>query len=472
MANPGPWTDPATPPWRRAVGLAWPVAAQQALGLIVGLTDRWIAGHARLDAPAGQLALQAAQTTCFSLAWMLGSLGTLASAGVAAVVSREIGRRDPAAAAVVLHQGLLVAVAAGLAAAVAGGTGVERLLAALQLDGGAGDLARDYLRVTFLLLPVQLAGSTAFAALAAAGDTRTPLRIAVATTLLNLPLAWVGFHGLAGRPGLGFAGMAWGTGAAQAVGTLAALGLLARGRAGLRLAWRGLRPDGPAVARILRISLPAAAESLCMVAGQMLFLAAVNLLDDASRAAHGIALGWEGVPETFGLAMAAAAVPLVGQNLGAGQADDARRCGLAAFGLAAAGMGLGGVVFHQCAEPLFRFYCPGDDQSPIVAAGVPVLRLAAFSMPALAACHVLSAALRGAGDTRFPFAFTWLGFFCVRLPLTWWLSRSAVDSPWGPLPGRGLGLYGCWMAMQADLWVRGTLLAWRFSRGGWQRTRV
>lgn len=471
MPDPRALTDPAIPPWRRALALAWPVAAQQGLGLVVGLSDRWIAGHAG-TAAAEQLALQAAQTTCFSLSWMVGAVGMLASVGVAAIVARETGRGSSAGPSAAVHQGLLIALVAGLVGAAAGWIGLDRLLAALQLDGAAGRLGGEYLAVTFSLLPISLVGSTAAAALAAAGDTRTPLRIALATTVVNLPLAWIGFHGLAGLPGLGFVGIAWGTGIAQALGTLAVLWCLARGRAGLWLTPAGFRPHRRLIGRILRISVPATIESMSMVAGQLLFLAAVNGLGDAARAGHGIALGWESVAETLGLACAVAAGPLVGQNLGAGRPDEARRCGLAAVGLAALGMSLAGVCLHVLAVPLFEFYCPGESQQPIVAAGVPVLRLAAFSMPALAACHVLGAALRGAGDTRFPLAATWLGFFLVRLPLTWWLSRSSLLTPWGEVPGWGWGLYGCWMAMQIDLWLRGALLLARFLGGRWQAVRV
>lgn len=471
MADHRALTDSAIPPWRRAVALAWPVAAQQVLGLAVGLSDRWIAGHAGAEA-SQQLALQAAQTTCFALSWMVGTIGVLAAAGVSAIVARETGRGDPVGPARALHQGLLVALVAGVCGAAVGWVWLDALLAALQLDGPAGRLGGEFLAVTFALLPINLVGSTAVAALAAAGDTRTPLRVALGTTLVNVPLAWIGFHGMWGRPGLGFVGIAWGTGIAQALGTLVVLWCLARGRVGLWLAPRGFWPDAGMIGRILRISVPATVESLSMVAGQLLFLAAVNGLGDAARAGHGIALGWESVAETLGLACAVAAGPLVGQNLGAGRPDDARRCGVATLGLAAVGMSLAGVGLHVFAVPLFEFYCPGASQQAIVAVGVPVLRLAAFSMPALAACHVLGAALRGAGDTRFPLLATWLGFFLVRLPLTWWLSRSDLAAPWGHVPGWGLGLYGCWMAMQIDLWLRGGLLLARFLRGRWQSVRV
>ena len=456
-----------------ALSLAGPAVGLQALVLLVNLTGRWLAGNATSATAADQLALQGAQTTCFYLSWMIGSFGILASAGATALVSRLVGAGDWDAANRAMHQAVLVAAAVGIAGWLLGGFGIDGLLAVLNLDGTAAVYARQFLRAMLLLLPCQLLATTLNASLAGAGDTRTPLMIGAWATAANLPLAWIGFRGFGTWPGLGLAGIAWGAGLSQALGTIVLVGMLARGRSGLRLQRSLLKPDRRLLSRLLHISLPAAAESLSMVAGQMVFLSVVNRLGDAARGAHGIALGWESLAEMFGMAFGIAAAVLVGQNLGAGRPDEARRSGLAAYACGSLLMTLGGAVFFAFATPLFEFYCPKPEQAPVIAAGVPVLRLVAFAMPALAACHVFSSALRGAGDTRYPLLFTTVGFFAVRLPLTFFLCESAVSLPWATtLPGLGLGLYGCWLAMVADLWFRGLLYAWRFAGGHWQTIRV
>ena len=456
----------------RALALAGPAVGLQSLILLVSLTGRWLAGNAGTTA-ADQLALQGAQTTCFYLSWMIGSFGILASAGATALVARLVGAGDRGAANRAMHQAILVAGVVAVAGWLLCAFGLEGLLRALNLDGAAGGHARDFLHVMLLLLPFQLVSNTLNASLAGAGDTRTPLWIGLGTTALNLPLAWIGFRGLGDWPGVGLAGIAWGAGLSQGLGTIALVALLVRGRSGLRLRARLLRPDRGLLGRLLRISLPAAAESAAMVGGQMVFLSVVNRLGDAARGAHGIALGWESLAEMFGMAFGVAASVLVGQNLGAGRPDEARRSGLVAYGCGAVLMVAGGVVFHVFARPLFEFYCPRPEQAPVVAAGVPVLRLVAFAMPALAACHIFSSALRGAGDTRSALLVTTLGFFAVRLPLTFLACEEVVHLPGGPtLTGLGLGLYGCWIAMLADLWVRGGLFAGRFIFGRWDRTRV
>ncbi len=125
-------------------------------------------------------------------------------------------------------------------------------------------------------------------------------------------------------------------------------------------------------------------------------------------------------------------------------------------------MSVMGAVFFTLATPMFLLFCPGEGQRPIVEAGVPVLRLVAFAMPPLASCLVFTASLRGAGDTRVPVLFTWLGFFVVRIPLAYLLTR----------PEYGLGLMGAWWAMLADIVVRGAFLLWRFAGGRWRTIRI
>src|SRR5207237_10769968 len=97
---------------------------------------------------------------------------------------------------------------------------------------------------------------------------------------------------------------------------------------------------------------------------------------------------------------------------------------------------------------------------PVVDLGVPVWRLIALAMPALASQIVFTAALRGAGDTRVPVLISWFGFLGVRIPLAYLLTRPAVDlGPLGTVPGLDLGLFGAWVAMCVDIGVRGGLIA-------------
>jgi Na+-driven multidrug efflux pump len=83
-------------------------------------------------------------------------------------------------------------------------------------------------------------------------------------------------------------------------------------------------------------------------------------------------------------------------------------------------------------------------------------------MPVLASCIIFTGALRGAGDTRVPVLFTWVGFLGIRIPLAYWLTG----------PDWQLGLLGAWLAMVSDLVVRGLAFLIRFAHGSWQGYRV
>jgi putative MATE family efflux protein len=463
----------ASPTWWQVLRLAWPVLVQQLLILSVSISDRYLSGHLRADDSGELLAAQAAQTTAEYLAWFISSYAVLVSAGSTALVARFVGAGDRDGATRATGQSILLGAGLGLAGTVVGLAGRPALLELLQLRGEAAALAASYLRPLFALLAFQLVEQAGIACLVGAGDTVTGMVVLGGVAVLNVPLAWTCFYGVGPVPGLGFTGIAVGTALSHTLGAVAVLTILARGRAGLRLRPALLVPDAGLLRRLLHVSIPAGADSLSVAAGQLWFVGIVNGLGDAAGGAHGIALRWEALGYLSGAAFGTAAMALVGQNLGADRPDQAARSGWMAFALGGTVMSLMGAVFFTFAPAMFRLFCPDPGQQPIIDAGVPVLRLVAFAMPALASCIIFTAALRGAGDTRVPVLFTWVGFFAVRIPLAYVLTRERIDlGELGSWPGGNFGLLGAWLAMFADLQVRGLFFMRRFLGGRWQRVRV
>lgn len=444
-----------TPAWRSVLTLAWPVLLQQWLVLAVSLSDRLLAGRFLGDlSESGQAAAQAAHTTATYLGWFLSSCTVLVNAGSTALVAHLVGAKDRVSASAVLHQSLTLALVVGTVGATMLLLAIRPALALLGLHGATQALAAAYLTPLLAVLPLHMVATAGVACLVGAGDTRTGMWVFGGEAVINLPLAW-GFFSV-----FGFVGIAVGTALAQALGAVAVLVVLLRGRAGLRLEAGQFVPRADLLHRLLRVSVPAAIDSMSMQVGYLWFLRQVNGLGDVAGAAHGIALGWEAMGYLTGVGFGTAAMTLIGQAQGAGRPEQAERAGWTAFVMGAAAMSLMGVLFYTLAEPMFRLFCPHPTQEAIIAQGVPVLRLVAFGMPACAACLIFVQALRGAGDARWPVLFTWVGFFGVRLPLTVLLIR------WG------WGLFGAWLAMNVDLHVRGLLLLLRFASGWWKRLRV
>lgn len=82
----------------------------------------------------------------------------------------------------------------------------------------------------------------------------------------------------------------------------------------------------------------------------------------------------------------------------------------------------------------------------MIALAADMLRIVAVSEPLYGLSIVLGGVLRGAGDSRTPFLIVLVGVWAVRLPL-------------GPilLVRCGLDLAAIWIAMVADLMLRGVL---------------
>jgi putative MATE family efflux protein len=448
--------------WRVVLTLALPVLGQQLLMLLVTLSDRLLAGRFQPAAPEQQAAYQAAQTTANYLAWFITSYMILVSVGSTALVARLIGAGDWTNAVRATHQSLLLAVVLGLAGSVLGLAGIETLIDVLQLRGDAAAFAVEYLRPLFYLLVFQVIETAGIACLVGAGDARTGLWVMLGVAVVNLPLAWSFCLGWGPFTALGFVGISLGTAISHTLGGLAVLVLLITGRRGLAIHWRFLWPNRELLGRLLRVSVPSAIDSLSVVIGQFWFLSIVNGLGDVASSAHGIALGWEALAYLSGAAFGTAAMTLVGQNLGAGRRQEAARSVWLACALGTGLMCFMGLIFFIFATPMFELFCPKPEQQPIVETGVPVLRLIAFATPAMASTMILTPALRGAGDARLPVLITWVGFLGVRIPLAYLLT----------MPEWELGLFGAWIAMIADLVVRGYFLLWRVRSGAWQHMRV
>lgn len=466
------------PTWRLVIILSLPVLAQQGLSFVVLLSDRYLAGH--LPVTTQQAAVQAAQTTAHYLAWFISCYNVLVTVGSTALVVRCIGGGDRKLAIEVTHQALLLAVFLGLlATAWAFLGGVRWMVELLNLQGAAADYATDYSLMLFGLLVFQAIEVAGIACLVGAGDTRTGLWVMAGVAVINVPLAWCFGWGLGPFPNLGFVGIATGTALSHVLGGLAVLSVLIRGRFGLHLQPGLFWPRFDLLYRLLRISVPAGFDSLSVVAGQFWFLGIVNQLGDEAASAHGIALVWEGLGYLSGAAFGTAAMTLVGQNLGAKRPAHAARAGWRAFALACLVMSLMGAIFYTLAWPMLGLF---SAQPPIIRAGVEALRIVAFAMPPLASAIVFTNALRGAGDTRVPILFTWVGFFIVRIPLAYYFSLDDFSLTvnlyplvaWeiGPFTGQGRGLPGCWLAMFADLLVRGIFFLARFAHGKWKLQRV
>ncbi|SIO59644.1 putative efflux protein, MATE family [Singulisphaera sp. GP187] len=444
---------------RQVIWLAAPVLVEQSLLYLVGLSDTLLTGRYLSQEHL------AAVTVSSYLFWFLGNILTIVSVGGTALVARMIGQGQRTAAARICQQSITIALVVGTATFAIGWMTAPAIVRALNLRGAAAIHATLFLKIVLTITPLLACTTVGIACLRGAGDTRTGMWVMILVNLINVALSWSLLQGIGPFPTLGFAGIALGTAIGEGVGGLVVLGLLIRGRSGMTLDWRGMIPVWHETRRILRISVPAAGESMTNVLSQLWFLSLINLLGATATAAHGVAIRCEAIAFLTITAFAVAASTLTGQYLGAGRPDLASQAARTSWWLGVVVLSGLGVLIYGLAGPMF-FVFTGGRQPEVAALGVPVLRVVAFAMPALATINVLNGALRGAGDTRWPWVIVVLGYLVVRIPLTYLLTTPEASG------GLGWGLYGAWIAMLADLCLRAALVAARFLHGGWRLARV
>jgi Na+-driven multidrug efflux pump len=203
------------------------------------------------------------------------------------------------------------------------------------------------------------------------------------------------------------------------------------------------------------------------------YLTIINKVGELAAAAHGITNVTESLSYLPGIAFQVAAGTLAGQFLGAGDPQRASRGVLMACLIGGGIMTAMGLLFLCIPNQITNFFV-SSDQEEVAKLAASTLKIAAIGQPFLALAMVFSGALRGAGDTRWPLLFTFIGFICVRLPLAYWLAWDQIHlaSLGIVIRGWNLGLQGAWIAAITDIIVRCILVSFRFYHGGWKRVRV
>ncbi|MBN1485232.1 MAG: MATE family efflux transporter [Chloroflexia bacterium] len=451
--------------------LAIPAVGEQLLSLMVGLVDTFLVGH------LGQQAL-AAVGLANQWVMMATTLFGAVAVGTTALIARAVGGKDWKLANRALRQSILLGVGIGLTAMVLGLSLAGPLVRLLGsgADAYALQMSTTYLRVVASIFALSTLMFIANAAMRGAGDTRTPFIIMLVVNLLNAGLAWLLVNGKFGLPELGVTGSAIGAAVGRGVGGLLALGLLLRGRRGLRLARSGLRPDRALIGRILRVGLPSGAESMLFRIAQMIFFSIVAGLGTATIAAQQVAINATSISFLPGFGFAVAATTLVGQNLGAHQPGRAERSGYVAFAWGVAIMVVLGLLLFAFPGAFMRFFTTDVE---VIELGMTPLRIIALAQPALAAAMIFAGGLRGAGDTMAPLWINNLSLWSVRIPLAVLFTQglslllpAAVNLPSWLGNGLGWGLSGAWLAMSLDMVIRGTSMLLRFRGGRWKLIRV
>ncbi|MEK9821301.1 MAG: MATE family efflux transporter [Pseudomonadales bacterium] len=426
--------------------LAWPAILSNLLFSVIGIVSIKIVGTLGADAVA-------AVTTGHRIFWGLQAVLMAISAGTTALVARAWGGGDYREA------GRVTSVSLWISNGVAILLMVPCLLFPVQIASVFG-LAEEPTRLAGEFIWYLSLFNVAFslnmilgAALRAAGDTRTPLWIGAITNVVNVILVYVLVFGLYGFPELGVVGAAIANGVSFAVGGLIFLFLFYSGRMKLGVGGQG-SVTRARIQQLVHIGYPAGIEQFIFQIGFIAFLWLVAFFGTAPYAAYGVGVQILSVSFVVGFGFSIAGATLVGQRMGADDAEGAVRSGWNALWLAIASMVLLSAVIAFFANEIARFLIDDDE---VVRLTVVFIYIMALVQPLMAIEFTLGGCLRGAGDTRFPLMATMLGLCGVRVGLAAIFVVLDMSVEW------------IYAALIGDYVLKAIMLTIRFRNGKWQQ---
>ncbi len=438
--------------------LAWPTMLQNVIGGLQGIIDHVMVGH--YVGFTGNAAIGVAWQIFLVVIVFITSVFS----GMGVLVARFAGAGDSAKVNRTVMQAFLTA--AGLSVGIMAPLGYFLSPYLLELVNAAPEVrleALPYLRIMFVFSFGMLMFYMLGGALRAAGDARTPLRLGVWMTGLNIVLNIIFIRGLGPIPAFGTAGAAMGTVMAGGIVAIVSLFLLYSDKWVVALPrvtqWR---PDWDIIRELFRFGLPTGVQGVAMNLAGVFMLRFIGSLQHSAEAQAAFAVSYTQLFSlitwtSLGLMGATAAV--AGQNLGAGRPDRTIQAARVASRIGL-GVAIGvGALFVLIPDALLGMF--GMEDPVVVEFGVQLLGYLSVSGLFITTALAYTGALQGTGDTKSPMYISIVSQIVIPLGMCWWLQET-----------RGLQAADIWLAIVLGHATR-CFLSWgRFRQQKWRDIEV
>ena len=440
--------------WR----LAWPTMLQNMIGGLQGVIDQAMVGN--YVGHIGNAAIGVSMQIFILVIVFAASVFT----GMGVLVARFAGAGDHDKVNRSVYQAFVVSLA--LAFGVLAPFGYYFAPSLLRLINAAPEVqleALPYIRIMFVFSIGMLMFFLFSGALRAAGDAKTPMRLGILMTALNVVLSIALIRGVGPIPAFGTRGAAMGTVIASGVVGLVFLYLFASNR--LVIQFSGTmtyKPDLKIIRSLFRFGLPAGFQGIVMNLGGLMMLRFIGGLSVSAEAQAAYSVGYTQLFSFItwtSVGLMGAASAMAGQNLGAGRPQRSARSAWVAAGF---GLGLAcviGATFVLVPEALLAVF--GMTDGPVLVLGRQLLGYLAISGLFVTVAMTFTGALQGTGDTRGPLYISILSQVIIPVGLCFIVQST-----------RGLEASDIWLAIVLGHVARCALSILRFQQGKWRNIRV
>jgi len=350
-----------------------------------------------------------------NLTFVVLALSQMLGVGTTTVVSHAAGRKDRDRAVLLFNQSQVLSMVCGAAFFI---------VMMLIRVGYARTLAADYLLWFIPAMSLQFAMVAMGSALRGTGNFKPSMIVQTATVILNMLLAPILIFGwFTGKP-MGVGGAAISTLVAVVVGVLWLSRYFTSGNEFLHFRRADWRPQFDTWAGMLKIGLPAGAEFALTAVYLFIVYTVSRPFGASAQAAFGIGLRLVQSMFLPVVALAFAAGPVAGQNVGARKADRVKTTFLSAVGMAVAGTAVSALIGYFAAERLMRVF---SHDAEVIRVGVDYLHIVAWSFIASGVVFVSSSMFQALGNAVPPMITSVSRIALIAVPILILSRRAGFD---------------------------------------------
>ena len=436
---------------RAVLLLSIPMVLEMMMESVFAVADIFFVARLGAEAVAVVGLTETVLTLVYTLAIGLSMAAT-------AMVSRRIGENRRDAAAMAAGQVLLVGVGLSVLIGVSGVIFAEDLLRLMGAEAAVVEQGTGY-------MAIMLGGSVTImllflinALFRGAGDASIAMRTLWFANGVNLILDPCLIFGLGPFPELGLVGAAIATTIGRGLGVVYQLYFLFGTKGRIQLYFRHLVLVPKIALRFLYLSGGGVLQFFIATSSWIFLMRIVATYGSSAIAGYTIATRVIMFAMLPSWGMGNAAATLVGQNLGAGEAERAERSVWVAARYNFAAMMAVAIVFVVFSPEIIGIF---DKDPEVLRIGADCLRWLSYGFGLYAIGTVVIQSFNGAGDTYSPTVINFVCFWMLQIPMAYLLAK-----------GLNFGPTGVFISVMVAESIMTLVAVVVFRRGGWKHTIV
>lgn len=385
--------------FRHLILFALPLLAGNVFQQLYNMVDTWVVGNY-----VSNEAFAAVGSVGPIINMLIGAFMGLSS-GAGAVISQYYGAKQEDKVRDTVHTAVLMTLILGVVFTALGIGMTPFMLKLMRVPANVLPESTRYLTIYFSGIMGLMVYNMGAGILRAVGDSRRPFYFLVVSALLNTGLDL--FFVL--KLNMGVEGVALATIIAQSVSAVLVVLVLLRTSSCVKVRVRSLALHGDMLKKIFKVGIPAALQMAITAFSNVFVQSYINFFGDNFMS------GWTAYHKIDQLmflpmqSLALASTTFVGQNLGSGQVERARRGVSRALAMAMGCTALLLIPVEIFAPNLVAFF---NSKAEVVSFGTLLLRWISPFYILCAVNQIIAGALRGAGNSRAPM-FIMVGSFVV-----------------------------------------------------------